>query len=80
MEELELVVKSGRDKEHRMMKFYAAFKGVDLDASEEDPKDRFEDIKRRAEARLSGKSDSEIEQEGERLSLQDFGLEVEVSD
>ncbi len=43
-----------------MMKFYAAFKGVDLD-EQSNTQERFDEIKRRAEAQLTGKSEEELE-------------------
>ena len=79
LEELELIVKSSREKEHRLMKFYAAFKGVNIDEEEkEDVQDRFERAQRRAEARLAGLTEEEIEQAEEQSSFADFGLEVET--
>ena len=80
MEELELIVKSSREKEHRMMRFYAAFKGVDLDDnSKEEQENAFDRAKRRANARLSGKTDEEeINASAEKSSFEDFGFEVEV--
>lgn len=62
LEELHLVIDKAREKEHRMMKFYAAFKGVNLD-EQTDTKERFEEIQRRAEARLRGKTEEELEWE-----------------
>lgn len=60
LEELEAVLKAGRERESRLMKFYAAFKGVDLDGGQ-DSKERFDAVQRRVEARLSGKSEEELE-------------------
>lgn len=60
LEELEAFLKAGRDREHRLMKFYAAFKGVDLDSSQ-DNKERFDAVQRRVEAKLTGKSEEELE-------------------
>jgi hypothetical protein len=75
--ELELIVKSSRDKEHRLMRFYGFFKGVDIDEGNgQSAKERFEAVQRRAEAKLAGRTDEEIAQEG-ALSFEDFGFEVE---
>ena len=75
--ELELLVKASREKEHRLMRFYGFFKGVDIDeGSGESAKERFEAIQRRAEARLAGVPEDEIDQKGEP-SFEDFGIEVE---
>lgn len=60
LEELEAVLKAGREKEHRLMKFYALFKGVDLDEAQ-DTKQRFDAVQRRAEMRLTGKTEEELE-------------------
>lgn len=78
LEELELIVKSSREKEHRMMKFYAAFKGVDLDeGSKEEAAEVFARAQRRAEARLQGKTDEEINKHEEIASFAEFGIEFE---
>lgn len=61
------------------MKFYAAFKGVDLDeGNREDAEERFKKAQRRAEARLAGLSDEEIGKNEEISEFADFGLEVET--
>ena len=70
LEELEVLIRAGREKEHRMMKFYAAFKGVNLD-EDSDTKDRFDAVQRRAEAKLSGKTEEELEWE-------ELGIDIEV--
>lgn len=60
------------------MKFYGMFKGVDIDEGKEgSAKDRFEKAQRRAAARLAGKTEEEIENEGE-VSFEDLGIEVET--
>lgn len=46
----------------------AALKGINLD-EDNDAKERFEAVKRRAEARMTGKSE-------EQLELAEFGLEI----
>lgn len=68
LRELEAIVKAARDREHRNNKFMAALKGINLD-EDDDAKERFEAVKRRAEARMSGKSE-------EQLELAEFGLEI----
>lgn len=68
LEELEAIIKASREKEHRHQKFMAALKGIDLDENDE-AKERFEAVKRRAEARMTGKSE-------EQLELAEFGLEI----
>ena len=70
LEELDLLVRTARDKEERMMKFYAAFKGVDLDASsKEQSQDVFDAVQRRAEARLTGR-------DVEDLEFEELGIEI----
>lgn len=78
LEELELRVKASREREHRMMKFYAAFKGVDLDeGNKQDSAEVFERAQRRAEARLLGKTDDEIDKHEELSAFADLGIEFE---
>jgi hypothetical protein len=59
--ELESLLEAKRDNEFENKKFAAALKGIDLD----DPRDKetasFEDIKRRAEAKLRGVSEEQVE-------------------
>lgn len=70
-------MKAIREREHRLMRSYGFFKGVDIDeGSGETPQDKFERAERRAAARLAGKSEEEIEREGE-VSFEDLGIEVE---
>lgn len=66
LDELYALYKATRDKEYRHHRFMAALKGVNLD---EDEKDDFENVKRRAEARLKGRSEESIE-------LEEFGLDI----
>lgn len=71
------MVKQGREKESRLMKFYAAFKGVDLDAdSKESSRERLEAIERRAQARLAGQDPDAAEKAG--ASFEDFGIDFET--
>jgi hypothetical protein len=60
LEELQEIIKAGRERDHRLMKFQAAINGINLD-EEEDAAERFDAIKRRVEAKLSGKSEEELE-------------------
>lgn len=70
LKELETVVRAAREKEHRKNKFLAAINGIDLDANDKH-KDKFEEIKRRVEARTTGVSE-------EQLALRDLGIEIET--
>lgn len=79
LEELELIVKASREKEYRLMRFYAAFKGVDLEEDEKKEREEaFERAQRRANAKLAGKSGDEIDRELDIAEFGDFGLEVEI--
>ncbi|AXH68753.1 hypothetical protein SEA_COMRADE_38 [Streptomyces phage Comrade] len=54
-------MEAARDKEYRGQKFAAALKGIDLDEKTGNNDTSFDDIKRRAEAKLHGVSEDEIE-------------------
>lgn len=74
VEELELILSKVRDAEHERQKFAAALKGVNLDEiSNEEAEASFDEIKRRAEAKLAGKSE-------EQLAFEELGIDVEVVD
>lgn len=60
LEELEKILDASREKQHQANKFAAALKGINLD-EDNNAKDRFDEVSRRAEARLSGKSTEELE-------------------
>lgn len=52
----------------------AALKGIDLDeGSTVDAKEKFDEVQRRVNARLTGKSEQELE-------LAEFGLEIETEE
>ena len=67
LEELNAIVNKSREQKHQQNKFLAAMKGIDLDQSE-NQEERFNEVQRRVEAKLSGKSQDEIE-------FQDFGID-----
>ena len=71
--ELNAILNAAREQEHARRKFTAALKGVDLDenSSGESPEERFERVKRQAEALASGKSETEVE-------FHDLGFGVEI--
>lgn len=58
LDELQLLAQSSREKEHRHNKFIAALKGIDLDESN-DSATAFEEVQRKVEAQLAGKTDEE---------------------
>lgn len=72
LEELELIIKAARDREHRHNKFMAALKGINLDENN-DAKERFDAVKRRAEAKRQGKS-------VESLEFAELGLDIVEED
>jgi len=59
-----LILKAQRDKEHRQNRFYALFKGVDLDeentSSNGSNESLFEQTKRQAEAAIAGKTEQQM--------------------
>lgn len=71
--ELNAVLNAAREQEYNRRKFAAALKGVDLEesSSQESAEERFERIKRQAQALASGKSETEIE-------FSDLGIGVEI--
>jgi hypothetical protein len=74
LDELYAFYKALGERDHKLMEFYAAFKGVDLNTHKKEAEDRLEAVKKRAEARLRGSTNAEIESN----ELKDFGLDFEV--
>lgn len=73
LDELKAIVGAMREREHRANKFAAALKGIDLDkGSEDENKERFEAVQRRVAAKLTGKSQEQME-----LDELAFDFEVE---
>lgn len=68
--ELQAILDASREREHRERKFMAALKGVDLDGEENNAKEKFDEVQRRAQAKLTGKSEQQLE-------MDDFGLDIE---
>lgn len=60
LQELEKILDASREKKHQENKFMAALKGINID-EDVNAKDKFDEVSRRAEARLSGKSTEELE-------------------
>lgn len=69
IDELHMILKAARDREERQNRFAAALKGINLDEGKND--EAFEAVQRRAEARLAGKTEDEIE-------FEELGIEIEV--
>lgn len=73
--ELHAILNASREREYRQNKFMAALKGIDLDDKDKvDAKERFEEVQRRVQAKLSGKTEQQLEMD--ELDL-DFEVEVE---
>lgn len=78
LDELNLLLKTSREMRKDDQRFYAAFKGVDLDKEDsQTTEEAFQRVQQRAQARLRGVSVEEIERmsDGEM-----FGLEFEVEE
>lgn len=60
IEELQALLNAAQKQEFQRQKFTAALKGVDLPDPEQEDIPSFEDIKRRAEAKLKGMSEEQI--------------------
>lgn len=73
LEELELIVKTMRDKEYEARKFAAALKGIDLDKNNPQAAQRkVEEAQRRANMRLKGMTEEDIERE----ELKEVGITI----
>lgn len=57
LNEVNLLAEASRNKEKREQKFLAALKGIDLDEKESTAS--FDEVKRRAEAKLAGQTEEE---------------------
>lgn len=76
--ELDAILKASYERERRAQRFYAAFKGVDLDEdAKNDAQEAFDRVNRRAQAKLQGISEDDVD----KLQTADvFGLEFEVEE
>lgn len=72
LSELYIILDASRKREHEKNRFLAALQGVDIDKGHQtSAEERFNEIQNRVNAKLSGKSQEEIE-------LGFFGLDIEV--
>ena len=71
--ELERLLESKRDQDFQNKKFAAALKGVDLDEPGDKAAPTFEEVKRRADAKLRGVS-------AEALEFSEIGIGIEGDD
>lgn len=75
--ELESILRAASERETRYNRFMAAVNGIDLDAHEKKTnQERLEEVNRRAEARLMGKTEEEME----LMSVQDLGFDFEIEE
>lgn len=73
LDELKAILSASREREHRQNKFLAAINNIDLDAGEQTNEEKFEEVKRRAEAKLSGIDERELE-------LDMFGIDFDTEE
>ena len=80
--ELNAILSASRDREHRSNKFAAALRGIDLDKhSKEQNEERFEEINRRAQAKLHAmRTGADAEKTERQLELADFGFGLEIEE
>lgn len=75
LDELEAILTAHQEQQYTNRKFAAALKGINLDDEVKDEQeDRFEIIRARAEARLAGKSEQELE----KSEYEFFGIDLET--
>lgn len=78
LDELNLIIKAAHEREHRTNKFLAALKGIDLDKGKEsDAQKKFERAQLRAQARLNGMSEEEMEEQNQVQTLTSWGFKIE---
>ena len=74
LEELKLIIDSSREKSERDQRFLAAINGIDLDKDAGgSAQDKFDEVQRRVEAKLSG-----IDKE--TYELNELGMDVEIEE
>lgn len=72
--ELEAILVAGNKKEQRHNEFMAALKGIDLNKNKQtDAKERFDEVQRRVEAKLTGADERQLE-------LDIFGTDIEIDE
>jgi hypothetical protein len=71
LSELYAILDASRKKEHSRNKFMAALKGVDIDEGQQtSAEERFNEVKNRVDAKLTGRSQASVE-------FDFFGLDIE---
>lgn len=71
--ELRAILEAYRREKHEDRRFAASLKGINLDGKTQEGEDKVEEIKRRIEARRTGKSETQLE-------LDTLGLDVEIEE
>lgn len=78
IDELNLIIKAAHERETRHHRVLAALKGIKWDdGTKEDSKAAFERAKLRAEARIAGVSEGEMEEAQQMKQLSSWGFKVE---
>lgn len=72
LQELILIIEKSREKRNEQNKFLAAIQGIDLEKNKDSANADFEEVRRRAQARISGKSEEEIEFEQIGIDIQEW--------
>jgi hypothetical protein len=82
LQELNAILSASREQEYRSNKFAAALKGVDLDKhSAKENQERFDEIERRAHAKLHAmRTGANVEQTERRIELADLGFDLEIEE
>lgn len=78
IDELNLILKAAHEREHRHTKVLAALKGIDIDkADSESAKSKFEKAQLRAQARIAGITEEEMEEQKQVQTLTSWGFKME---
>ncbi len=75
IEEMNAIIQASRDQEMRNWEFQASLKGIDLKKDKKN--DRFDEIKKRAEARLYEELGEDYHNPDRELTLEEMGIKVE---
>lgn len=74
LEELMVILDAARERDYRNQRFMASLQGIDIDAgAKEAAQERLDRIKQRANAKLSGKTEEELE-------WSELGMEFEIEE
>lgn len=74
LDELQAILGAARKQRYEDQRFMAAIQGIDIDKESNDrAAERFEEVKKRADAQLQGRSVEELEYD-------ELGLDVEIEE